>query len=131
MREFPVEKKNIYLDKFSGKDFNRPQYQKLMRRIKKNDVIVVKSIDRLGRDYEEIQNQWRIITKEKHANIVVLDMPLLDTRQKNDDVMGTFVADLVLQILCYVAHTERQQYPPTTGGRDCGSAFAWRAFWQT
>ena len=82
MREFPVEKKNIYLDKFSGKDFNRPQYQKLMRRIKKNDVIVVKSIDRLGRDYEEIQNQWRIITKEKHANIVVLDMPLLDTRQK-------------------------------------------------
>ncbi|MBC5787253.1 MULTISPECIES: recombinase family protein [Clostridiaceae] len=107
MREFPVEKKNIYLDKFSGKDFNRPQYQKLMRRIKKNDVIVVKSIDRLGRDYEEIQNQWRIITKEKHANIVVLDMPLLDTRQKNDDVMGTFVADLVLQILCYVAHTER------------------------
>ena len=107
LRELGLSDDMIFTDKASGKDFNRPQYQKLMRRIKKNDVIVVKSIDRLGRDYEEIQNQWRIITKEKHANIVVLDMPLLDTRQKNDDVMGTFVADLVLQILCYVAHTER------------------------
>lgn len=108
MQEFPVDEKNVFMDKLSGKDFNRPQYIKLLKRAKPGDVIVVKSIDRLGRDYEEIQNQWRIITKEKHVNIVVIDMPLLDTREKSDDLTGTFIADLVLQILSYVAQTERE-----------------------
>lgn len=108
MQEFPVDEKNIFMDKLSGKDFNRPQYIKLLRRVRPGDVIVIKSIDRLGRDYEEIQNQWRIITKEKHVNIVVIDMPLLDTREKSNDLTGTFIADLVLQILSYVAQTERE-----------------------
>lgn len=108
MQEFPVDEKNIFMDKLSGKDFNRPQYRKLLRRVRPGDVIVIKSIDRLGRDYEEIQNQWRIITKEKHVHIVVIDMPLLDTREKSDDLTGTFIADLVLQILSYVAQTERE-----------------------
>ena len=108
LEEFPVERHNIYMDKLSGKDFNRPQYHKMMRKLKAGDVIVLKSIDRLGRDYEEIQNQWRIITKEKQAHIVVLDMPLLDTRETGKDLTGTFIADLVLQILSYVAQTERE-----------------------
>ena len=103
MQEFGVSEKHIYMDKLSGKDFDRPQYKRLLRRLKGGDTLVVKSIDRLGRDYSEIQNQWRIITKEKKANIVVLDMPLLDTRQKGRDLTGTFIADLVLQILSYVA----------------------------
>ena len=96
------------MDKLSGKDFDRPQYQRLLRRLKQGDILVVQSIDRLGRNYEEILNQWRIITKEKQANIVVLDMPLLDTRQTGRDLTGTFVADLVLQILSYVAQAERE-----------------------
>ncbi len=108
LREFPVAVDKIFLDKLSGKDFDRPQYQKLLRKLKRGDIIVVKSIDRLGRDYDEILNQWRIITKEKQADIVVLDMPLLDTRQTGKDLTGTFVADLVLQILSYVAQTERE-----------------------
>ena len=108
LEEFPVPKNHIYMDKLSGKDFNRPQYHRLMRRLKARDVLVIKSIDRLGRDYEEIQNQWRIITKEKRAYIVVLDMPLLDTRETGKDLTGTFIADLVLQILSYVAQTERE-----------------------
>lgn len=108
LREFPVAEGDIYMDKLSGKDFNRPQYQKLLRRLKPRDVLVVKSIDRLGRNYDEILEQWRIITKTKHADIVVLDMPLLDTRQRGRDLTGTFVADLVLQILSYVAQTERE-----------------------
>ena len=108
LEEFPVERHNIYMDKLSGKDFNRPQYHKMMRKLKAGDVIVLKSIDRLGRDYEEIQNQWRIITKEKGAHIVVLDMHLLDTRETGKDLTGTFIADLVLQILSYVAQTERE-----------------------
>ena len=106
MQEFGVSEKHIYMDKLSGKDFDRPQYKRLLRRLKGGDTLVVKSIDRLGRDYSEIQNQWRIITKEKKANIVVLDMPLLDTRQKGRDLTGTFIADLVLQILSYVAQVE-------------------------
>lgn len=105
---FPVPQKNIYMDKLSGKDFNRPQYRKLMRKLHSGDCLVVKSIDRLGRNYEEILEQWRIITKEKRADIIVLDMPLLDTRQTGRDLTGTFVADLVLQILSYVAQTERE-----------------------
>lgn len=107
MDQFGVEKRNIYMDKQSGKDFLRPQYMKLMRRLKKDDVLVIKSIDRLGRNYAEIIEQWRIITKEKQAAIVVLDMPLLDTR-KNRDLMGTLIADIVLQLLSYVAQTERE-----------------------
>lgn len=108
LREFPVPEENIFMDKLSGKDFNRPQYKKLLRKLKRGDILVIKSIDRLGRNYEEILNQWRIITKEKQADIVVLDMPLLDTRQIGRDLTGTFVADLVLQILSYVAQTERE-----------------------
>ena len=108
LRDFPVQDDKIFMDKLSGKDFNRPQYKKLMRKLKRGDILVVKSIDRLGRNYDEILNQWRIITKEKQADIVVLDMPLLDTRQRGRDLTGTFVADLVLQILSYVAQTERE-----------------------
>lgn len=108
LREFPVPDENIFMDKLSGKDFNRPQYKKLLRKLKRGDILVIKSIDRLGRNYEEILNQWRIITKEKQADIVVLDMPLLDTRQTGRDLTGTFVADLALQILSYVAQTERE-----------------------
>lgn len=106
--EFPVLESNIFMDKSSGKDFNRPQYRKLMRKLRSGDVLVVKSIDRLGRNYEEILEQWRIITKEKRADIIVLDMPLLDTRQTGRDLTGVFVADLVLQILSYAAQTERE-----------------------
>ncbi len=108
MQEFGISEKYIFLDKLSGKDFQRPQYKRLLRKLRPGDALVVKSIDRLGRNYEEIQEQWRIITKEKRADIVVLDMPLLDTRQKAEDLTGTFIADLVLQILCYVAQVERE-----------------------
>ena len=108
LRIFPVPEQNIFMDKLSGKDFNRPQYKKLLRKCKPGDVLVVKSIDRLGRNYDEILEQWRIITKERRMDIVVLDMPLLDTRQRGRDLTGTFVSDLVLQILSYVAQTERE-----------------------
>lgn len=108
LQMFPVSRKNIYMDKLSGKDFNRPQYQELLKRIQPGDLLVVKSIDRLGRNYEEILLQWRNITKEKQADIVVLDMPLLDTRKSGNDLTGMFVADLVLQVLSYVAQTERE-----------------------
>ena len=101
-----VTPENIYMDKQSGKDFNRPQYKKLVRRLKKDDLLYIKSIDRLGRNYEEIQNQWRILTKEKGIDIVVLDMPLLDTR-RGKDLMGTFLSDIVLQVLSFVAENER------------------------
>lgn len=107
MEEMGVPKENIYMDKLSGKDFNRPEYKKLIRRIKENDTIFIKSIDRLGRNYEEIIEQWRIITKEKRADIVVIDMPLLDTR-RGKDLMGTFLADIVLALLSYVAENERK-----------------------
>ena len=107
MREAGVDSRNIYVDKQSGKDFDRPQYQKLIRRLKDGDLLYILSIDRLGRDYEEIQNQWRILTKEKRIDVVVIDMPLLDTR-KGKDLMGTFIADLVLQILSFVAQSERE-----------------------
>ncbi len=101
-----VEEKNIYMDKQSGKDFNRPKYNKLLRKLKKNDLLYIKSIDRLGRNYEEILEQWRYLTKEKKIDIVVLDMPLLDTR-RGRDLMGTFLADIVLQVLSFVAENER------------------------
>lgn len=106
LKEVGVADKNIYLDKQSGKDFDRPKYKRLLRKIKKDDVLYIKSIDRLGRNYEEIQNQWRILTKEKGIDIVVLDMPLLDTR-RGKDLMGTFLSDIVLQVLSFVAENER------------------------
>ena len=106
MEEFGVAHANIYLDKQSGKDFDRPKYRKLLGMLHKDDVLVVKSIDRLGRNYDDILEQWRIITKEKQAAIVVLDMPLLDTRCSRD-LTGTLIADIVLQLLSYVAETER------------------------
>ena len=96
LREFGIRERDIFMDKLSGKDFERPCYRRLMRRLRPGNVMVVKSIDRLGRNYTEIQEQWRQITKEKEADIVVLDMPLLDTRQKAEDLTGTFIADLVL-----------------------------------
>ena len=108
LHSFPIDDKYIFVDKQSGKDFFRPQYAKLMKKIKEGDTIVVKSIDRLGRNYKEILFQWREITMEKKANIVVLDMPLLDTRSAGTDLTGIFVADLVLQILSYVAQMERE-----------------------
>ena len=101
-----VCREHIYIDKQSGKDFDRPQYKKLVRRIKKNDVLFIKSIDRLGRNYEEIQKQWAFLVKEKGCDIVVLDMPLLDTR-RGKDLLGTFLSDIVLQILSFVAENER------------------------
>ena len=107
LREFGIGEKQIFVDKQSGKDFERPKYQKLVKKLKPDDVLVIKSIDRLGRNYEEILEQWRIITKEKSAAIVVLDMPLLDTR-KNRDLTGMLIADIVLQLLSYVAQTERE-----------------------
>ncbi|MBQ9044401.1 MAG: recombinase family protein [Oscillospiraceae bacterium] len=107
LTEWGIDPRRIYLDKLSGKDFNRPQYQKLLRRLKAGDALVIKSIDRLGRNYDEILEQWRIITKEKRVDIVVLDMPLLDTRSSRD-LTGTLIADIVLQLLSYVAQTERE-----------------------
>ena len=107
LTQFGLSEKCIYVDKQSGRDFERPQYRRLVRKLKDGDTLVVKSIDRLGRNYEEILEQWRIITKEKAAAIVVLDMPLLDTR-RGRDLTGVFIADLVLQILSYVAQTERE-----------------------
>ena len=101
-----IPEKNIYLDKQSGKDFERPQYRKMVRKLKKDDLLYIKSIDRLGRNYEEILEQWRLLTKEKGIDIVVLDMPLLDTR-RGKDLMGTFLSDIVLQVLSFVAENER------------------------
>lgn len=105
MNDFGVDR--IFMDKQSGKDFDRPQYKKMVKKLKSDDILVIKSIDRLGRNYEEILDQWRYITKEKNAAIVVLDMPLLDTR-KNKDLTGILIADIVLQLLSYVAQTERE-----------------------
>lgn len=107
MKEQQIKQENIYLDKMSGKNFARPQYLRMLKRVKKGDIIIVKSIDRLGRDYEEILKQWRKITKEIGADIQVLDMPLLNTNSSHGDLTGVFIADLVLQILAYVAETER------------------------
>ena len=107
MEQFGVERKNIFLDKQSGKDFARPGYRRLLRKLKPNDTLVIKSIDRLGRNYDEVLEQWRLLTKEKQVDIVVLDMPLLDTR-KGRDLIGTLISDIVLQLLSYVAQTERE-----------------------
>lgn len=107
MAEHGIEAENIYMDKQSGKDFDRPQYRKLVKKLRAGDLLYVLSIDRLGRNYEEILRQWRILTKEIGADICVIDMPLLDTRN-GKDLMGTFIADLVLQILSFVAQSERE-----------------------
>lgn len=107
MQEQQIEQKHVYMDKMSGQDFSRPQYLELLKKLKRGDVIVIKSIDRLGRNYGEILEQWRIITKEIGADIQVIDMPLLNTNSSHDDLTGIFIADLVLQILAYVAETER------------------------
>ena len=107
LSDFPISRENLYTDKVSGKDFHRPQYQRMVKKLRKGDILVVKSIDRLGRNYEEILEQWRRLTKEKGVDIVVIDMPLLDTRNKND-LTGTLIADIVLNLLSYVAQTERE-----------------------
>lgn len=107
LREVAVPEKNIFMDKQSGKDFDRPNYKKLVRKLKARDLLYILNIDRLGRNYKEIQEQWRILTQEKGIDICVLDMPLLDTRN-GKDLMGTFIADLVLQILSFVAQSERE-----------------------
>ncbi len=106
MRKAGVPERNIFMDKQSGKDFDRPKYKKLIRRLKRDDLLYIKSIDRLGRDYEEVLEQWRFLTKDKNIDIVVLDMPLLDTR-RGRDLMGAFLADIVLQVLSFVAENER------------------------
>lgn len=107
LQKFGVDTKRIYIDKQSGKDFERPQYQRMIKKLRSDDTLVITSIDRLGRNYDEILMQWRTITKQKNAEIVVLDMPLLDTRQSRD-LTGTLIADIVLQLLSYVAQTERE-----------------------
>ena len=107
MQEEQIDKKNIFMDKMSGKSFARPQYLRLLKQLKRGDVIIIKSIDRLGRDYEEILKQWSKITKEIGADIQVIDMPLLNTNTSHGDLTGVLIADLVLQILAYVAETER------------------------
>jgi DNA invertase Pin-like site-specific DNA recombinase len=106
LESLSVPAKNIYMDKQSGKDFERPQYKKMVRKMRKDDLLYVKSIDRLGRNYDEILEQWRVLTKDKGIDIVVLDMPLLDTR-RGKDLMGTFLSDIVLQVLSFVAENER------------------------
>lgn len=106
LAELGISAENIYTDKQSGKDFNRPQYKRLLRKLKRDDLLYIKSIDRLGRNYEEIQNQWRVLTKDKGVDICVIDMPLLDTR-RGKDLVGTFVSDIVLQVLSFVAENER------------------------
>lgn len=106
MAEAGVARGNIFMDKQSGKDFERPNYKRLMKKLRPGDTLIIKSIDRLGRNYEEIQNQWRIITKEKKVDIVVIDMPLLDTR-RDKNLLGTFISDLVLQLLSFISENER------------------------
>ena len=107
LEEFGVPRRHIFIDHQSGKDFERPQYRRLLKRLRSDDVLVVKSIDRLGRNYAEILDQWRILTKEKQVAVVILDMPLLDTRQSRD-LTGIVIADIVLQLLSYVAEKERE-----------------------
>ncbi len=106
MNKLHIQKKNLFIDKQSGKDFARPQYLKLLQKLKKDDLLYIKSIDRLGRNYSEILEQWRILTKNRKIDIVVIDMPLLDTR-RGKDLMGTFLSDIVLQVLSFVAENER------------------------
>ncbi len=108
LEEYHIPPGNLYVEKKSGKDFERPKWKRLIKRLRPGDLLIVKSIDRLGRDYGEILEEWRRLTKEKGADILIVDMPLLDTRTQGRDLTGTFIADLVLQILSYVAQTERE-----------------------
>ena len=108
MQELSIPPTHVYIDKQSGKDFNRPKYKRLLRKLRRDDLLYIKSIDRLGRNYHEIQEEWRKITKKKGADIVVLDMPLLDTRVKESNLIGKFISDIVLQILSFVAQSERE-----------------------
>lgn len=107
MKSFHIEAGNLYIDKQSGKNFDRPAYRQMLRRLKGGDLLVLKSIDRLGRNYQEMLDQWQLLTRKKNVDIAVLDMPLLDTR-RDRDLLGTFISDLVLQLLSYVAHNERE-----------------------
>jgi DNA invertase Pin-like site-specific DNA recombinase len=107
LKKLKVSKNNTYIDKVSGKDFNRPNYREMVKKLKKDDLLYILSIDRLGRNYEEIQSEWRFLTKKKKIDICVIDMPILDTRTYKD-LLGTFISDLVLQILSFVAQTERE-----------------------
>ena len=107
LRQYGIREKDLFIDRQSGKDFNRPQYKKLLRKLKPDDCIIITSLDRLGRNYVEIQEQWNLITHGKKANIIVLDMPLLNTQKMHNNLTGRFLADIVLQILSYVAETER------------------------
>lgn len=118
MSDNNVPKGNVYIDKQSGKDFERPQYKKLVKKLKAGDLLYILSIDRLGRNYEDIQKQWRILTKDIGIDICVIDMPLLDTRN-GKDLMGTFIADLVLQILSFVAQSERENIKKAASSRHC------------
>ena len=118
MQKRDIPKKHIFIDKVSGKDFQRPQYLAMLRRLKPGDQICITSIDRLGRNYKEIQQQWHVLTKEMKVDILVFDMPLLDTR-RDKDLLGTFIADLVLQVLSFVAQNERENIRPPSGGRHC------------
>lgn len=108
MKEIGIDENKMYIDKKSGKDFNRESYQRLLKRLKKDDIVYIKSIDRLGRNYDEIIEQWHMITREKEADIIVLDFPLLNTREQVNGLTGKFISDLVLQILSYVAQVERE-----------------------
>ena len=107
MQEFNIPQSNIFIDKQSGKNFDRPEYQSMIKKLKHGDLLYIKSIDRLGRNYDDIIEQWRLITKEKHADIAVIDFPILDTRN-GQDLMGTFIADTVLAVLSFVAQNERE-----------------------
>ena len=107
IKKYKIEDKNIFIDKESGKDFNRKSYNKLLKKLKKDDLIIVKSIDRLGRNYKDIGEQWSYITQKKKANICVIDMPILDTRNVHSDLIGKFIADLILQLLSFIAENER------------------------
>lgn len=131
--ESGVPKQNIYMDKQSGKDFERTQYKRMLRKLNEGSVLYIKSIDRLGRNYEELNKQWRIITKEKKADIVVIDMPLLDTRREKN-LIGTFISDIVLVLLSYVAENERtnirQRQAETGRGHSCCKSKR-REIWQT
>ena len=131
MRELRITDKNLFVEKQSGKGFDRPQYKRLVKRLKPDDLLYIKSIDRLGRDYGEILEQWRILTKEKRIDIVVLDMPLLDTR-RGKDLMGTFLSDIVLQVLSFVAENERtdirvRQAESIAAAKARGAKFGWPA----
>lgn len=129
LRELKIPEKNIFMDKQSGKDFNRPQYKRLVRKLKKDDLLYIKSIDRLGRNYAEILEQWRLLTQTKGADIVVLDMPLLDTR-RGKDLMGNFPERHRAAGALLCGGERAHQHPAAASGRHCGGESPWREVWQ-